>query len=102
MTKEEILDELDALIVEGNSVLNTHFDNSRGGSYVKKYVEEDVYSSWRTKILTFLKIFLPEDNEQIITIRKAKSNFYSDASLCIHILQDIKGYIIKGYIFIKK
>ena len=58
MTKEEILDELDALIVEGNSVLNTHFDNSRGGSYVKKYVEEDVYSSWRTKILTFLKIFL--------------------------------------------
>lgn len=65
-------------------------------------VSASFYNSWKAKVLTFLGMFLTEDNEYMSTLKELKKNMYSNASAGVQILENIKDYIEKGYISMVK
>jgi hypothetical protein len=103
MKKNVAISELKDLIYEGNnSVLPTKWNASDYGVIGgQTQVNYDVYSSWRTKILAFLKIILPVDSDYIKQIEMFHEHYYSNASACIKSLENIIKYIDKGYISIE-
>lgn len=54
MDKQKALKEIDELIKEGQKVLSTKWTEEMG---IYTFVGEEIYYSWRTKTLTFLKMF---------------------------------------------
>ena len=64
MDRQMVLEEIDELNKEGQKVLSTKWTEEMG---VYTFVEEEIYYSWRTKTLTFLKMFLPEEHEYVKT-----------------------------------
>lgn len=99
MEKEQIINEIDELLEEGNRVLATKWDYS-GTNVIdfSTYVDKNSYISWRSKIITFFKMFLSDDNEYFKTIDAISGNYFTNAKICISTLNNVKDYIIKGYL----
>ena len=93
MNKDKILNELDALLVEGEKVLSTRYSFE-----VWEYVDKSRNTAWLTKVVSFLNIFLEPDNNNILAIKRMKQNYYEEAITCIGILMNIKDYVEKGFI----
>lgn len=104
MDKEIVLHELDELVYEGrNRVLSTKWDFS-GTDIIGfgTYVDGDVFYSWRTKTMSFLKLFLPGTHEFVKVFETLTENDYSNAETCVQILENVKEYINKGYIILEQ
>lgn len=99
MEKETILNELDELLIEGNSILSTKWTESMG---IYTYVDEENYYSWRTKVLSFLKLFLSIESDYINVFSELSESSFSNANICVQTLQNIKEYIKKNYISIEQ
>lgn len=99
MEKETILNELDELLIEGNSILSTKWTESMG---IYTYVDEENYYSWRTKVLSFLKLFLSIESDYMNVFSELSESSFSNANICVQTLQNIKEYIKKNYISIEQ
>ena len=93
MDKQVVLNELDALLEEGDKVLAT-----RRCIDVWEYVDKPINIAWKNKIIYFLRMFLQHDDNYILTISKMKQNYYTEARTCYEILERIKDYVEKGLI----
>jgi len=93
MDKEKVLNELDALLAEGEIVLA-----SRRSFEVWEYVDKSLNIAWLNKIVSFLNMFLESDNNNILAIKRMKQNYYEEAVTCVGILKNIKDYVEKGFI----
>lgn len=94
MNKKKALEGIENLIQEGHNVLKTEFNSSMGGTYVNSAI----YNSWLAKALTFLKLFLEDDNEYIKGLQKSHRSYYSEASTRVKIIENVKEYIDKDFI----
>ena len=94
MNKEKALEGIENLIQEGHNVLKTEYNSSMGGTYVNSAI----YNSWLAKALTFLKLFLEDDNEFIKGLQKSHRSYYSEASTRVKIIENVKEYIDKDFI----
>ena len=100
MDKQIILNEVEELIKEGKEeVLSTKWDFS-GTNVISfgTYVDADVFGSWRRKVSSFLKMFLPEEHEYVKAFDSLTKNEYCNASICVQTLENVKQYIEKGFI----
>ncbi|MEL7657861.1 MAG: hypothetical protein AAGU75_18360 [Bacillota bacterium] len=95
MEKNEIIRELKKLITEGDKVLETRY---RDPDIEKHFVRFHVFISWRTKILSYLSLFLAEDNEFIKAFNEIDDNLFYSAKACIELLNSLIEYIKKDYI----
>ena len=93
MNKDEILNELFNLVAEGNQVLYTKWEI---------YVDLDAFKSWRFKVITFLKSFLPETHDFVRLIQELVDNDYENATICVKTLENIMDYIQKEIIHIEQ
>lgn len=99
MDKVTVLSEIDELIKEGQKVLATKWTEEMG---IYTFVGEEIYYSWRTKTLTFLKMFLSEDHEYVKTFAKLTSSDFSYAQICVQTLENLKSYLEKDYISLEE
>lgn len=99
MDRQMVLEEIDELNKEGQKVLSTKWTEEMG---VYTYVEEEIYYSWRTKALTFLKMFLPEEHEYVKTFSELRDSDFTNAQICIQTLENVKSYLEKGYISLEE
>ncbi len=98
MTQEQVISELNELIKEGEkTVLPTKF-YLKDVLFSHAYVDGSIYTGWHTKVLTFLRVFFPEESEYIGKIRKYEQNYYSSASSIISVLNAVIEYLEKGII----
>lgn len=95
MDRQMILEEINELIKEGQKVLSTKWTEEMG---IYTYVGEEIYYSWRTKTLTFLKIFLPEGHDYVKTFSELRDSDFSNAQICAKTLENVKSYLEKGFI----
>ena len=96
MDKNVMLAEIENLIDEGNKkVLASKWQDEYK---IYTFVKEDVYYSWRTKCLTFLKLFIGEDSDYIVPFYELKKNLYKNAATCVQTLENIKEYWEKGFV----
>lgn len=93
MNKEKVLEGIENLIKEGNSVLKTKYDN-----FGVTYVNSALYNSWLAKTLALLKLFLDDENEFVKGLQKPHRGYYSEADTCVKILENVKEYIDKDFI----
>lgn len=99
MEKEMVIAELKELIeLNKREVMSTMWDPSSQIIGARKMVSADVYNGWRTKTISFLKVFLPNDSDYIQQISKLDKNYYSNSSSCIHVLEGLIDYVDKGFI----
>ena len=98
MTKEVLLKELDELLIEGNKVLSTkrHMQGFPG-----IYVDSIKFKGWKTKVITFLKLFLEDRIEIIDVFIKANTTEYAIVASCVQALANVKDYIEKDFIDIE-
>jgi len=92
LTKEQIVTELKSLIEEGNKVLKTVCCND---------VNSAMFVAWHTKVLTFLALFMTEQNKSYINMFKNQyhgSCSFSCADTALKIVCDIAEYVEKGFI----
>lgn len=95
MTREQILNELKAIINEGNTdVLSTKWQTA-GYVYM---VNKGPYDGWRTKVIAFLKMILPPDSEYINAIADKEKHYFANAESCVSILNNLVDHIEKGII----
>lgn len=74
--------------------MKTEYNSNLGGTYVNSAI----YNSWLAKALAFLKLFLEDDNEFIKVLQKSHRSYYSEASTCVKIIENVKEYIDKDFI----
>lgn len=95
MTQEQILNELRAIIDEGDKeVLSTKWESA---GYIHM-VNKGPYEGWRTKTLAFLKLILPENSEYIKAFDDKEKNYFSNAESCEAIIKNLVDHIEKGII----
>lgn len=94
-----ILSEIDELIVEGEKVIGTKWTEAMG---VYDFVQEDLYYSWRIKVLSFLKKFLSDEKDIIDTFSGLREHRFLNAKSCLQTLKNAKTYLEKGYISIEQ
>ena len=94
MNKEKALEGIENLILDGNNVLKTKRNSELGGTYV----DSAMYNSWLVKAITFLKLFLEDDNEFVKGLQKPHRSYYYEASTCVKIIENVKEYIDKDFI----
>ena len=99
MDRQMVLEEIDELNKEGQKVLSTKWTEEMG---VYTFVEEEIYYSWRTKTLTFLKMFLPEEHEYVKTFSELRDSDFNNAQICVQTLGNVKSYLEKGYISLEE
>ncbi|MGN9154745.1 hypothetical protein ACTM9K_14025 [Bariatricus sp. HCP3S3_E12] len=99
MDRQMVLEEIDELNKEGQKVLSTKWTEEMG---VYTFVEEEIYYSWRTKTLTFLKMFLPEEHEYVKTFSELRDSDFTNAQICVQTLGNVKSYLEKGYISLEE
>jgi len=92
MTKEQIFDEINELIAQGNFLSESVWDS---------YIPGAEFYPWQMKIITLLEIILQPKNIYLSKINEC-NNTVSNCSKIITILNDIKFQIEKGIIVIKK
>lgn len=98
---QHISREIDSLVSEGQSILNSKYSPADSGIIsFRTYVDYSQYKPWWTKVRNFLCSFLPPDNTFIIQIDKVEENDYKKAAACIEILKSIKEQVEKGYIIL--
>lgn len=108
MNQNQILDQLDALITQGESqILKSKFSNfgTHGGvtsldpTY---YVDGSLYESWITKLKRVLRLFLSPTDDTITKIAQlSQRNTCTSAKTIINIIKDLKSDIESGMIKIK-
>lgn len=91
MNKEIVIKELDELIAESLRAI-TSYDYGNPTKFIA------ANTSLRAKSMTFLKSFLPEDSEQINTIKSLETKTHHGSETLKNILIDIKEYVNKDYI----
>lgn len=79
MNKERALQGIEALIQDGNNVLKTMRNSELGGTYV----DSAMYNSWLAKAITFLKLFLENDNEIVKGLSGSDCCRFYQAQHCI-------------------
>lgn len=99
MDKTVIIFEIEELMREGQSVLSTKWT---GEMSAYSFVDEEAYYSWRIKTLTFLRIFLPEENEYVKVFAELKECEFTNAQICAQTLDNIRDYLTKGFIDVKQ
>ena len=50
------------------------------------YVDSAMYHSWLAKAMSFLKLFLEDDNELIKGMQKSHRDYYFEAATCVKII----------------
>lgn len=70
MDKTVIISEIEELMREGQILLSTKWT---GEMSIYTFVNQEAYYSWRTKTLTFLRMFLPEESEYVKVFAELKS-----------------------------
>ncbi len=99
MDKDKIIIELDSLIAEGMKILKTKWSPSDSGIIsFHTYVSYDAYISWKTKIVAFLKTFISQDNDYVVSFLKLEKHYYANTETCISLLINIKESIEKDFI----
>ena len=93
MEKDIVLKEFDALLEEGENVLATKYHYNSWD-----YVEDTKISIWKTRILSFLGMFLESDNASIVKIQNMREEDYAEAVTCLGIVKSIKDHVEKGLI----
>lgn len=93
MDKDMVLKELTALVEEGEAVLATKYNYNSWD-----YVEDTKINIWKTRILSFLGIFLESDNANIVKIQNMRDEDYEEAEICMGIVKSIKDHVEKGLI----
>lgn len=95
MNKEIVLSELDELIKEGDMVLSTKEKGNE--STIFNFVNAEEFYGWRTKALSFLKLFLPDDNKLIESFIRFPDPLVTNVIVCHKALENIKSYVEKDF-----
>ena len=102
MEIEQIVEELNELIKEGKEkVLSTKWCATAvlGQPLM---VNSDSFAAWQTKALSFIKLILPPQNDFIKRFEQLNKTYFTQASTCIKILENVVEYINKGFLPFEK
>ena len=98
MKQEQVIEELKALVQEGNdNILPTRY-YPEGFAIAHYYVESSQYAGWFARSLSFLKMILSPDSDFIHKFSALEKHYYSNAKESVSILEGVVEYIEKGFI----
>ena len=91
MQKEEIIEEINNLIIEGNDLIKTKWYNGANLCVAKAR-----YENWHSNIKMLLSSVLPKNNQFLCDIIKYKFNYASNVEAVILNLKSVIRYSEKG------
>ena len=97
MDREQALQEIVSLIVEGKEILTTRA-SAPPGVISPDFVNAAFYSGWYTKSLSFLKLIMKDDNEFVRNFQLYQRNTYKYAVSSVSILEAVEDFVKKGFI----
>lgn len=99
MEKNELIMELNELLREGDGVLKSRASNNDSSNLEIYYLVDDgKYTSWRLKILTFLRKYFEKEHDYINLIESLKDNYLGDAEKIYETLKGLVDLVKKDYI----
>lgn len=100
MDKQQVIEELKDLITEGKEKILTTQWRSEIVLGCPTYVDQSLYAGWHTKVVSFLRIILPDDSEYLKRIIDLEKHYLSHAESAISILENALEYVEKGFLVI--
>lgn len=97
MDQEKVLQEIVSLIGEGKEILMTKV-SPPPGFIAADTVNAALYAGWYAKSLSFLNLFLSDENEFVHNFQLYRKNTHKNAVSSISILEAVAEYLKKGYI----
>lgn len=95
MDKNTVLKEIDELLDEGRKILETKY---RTSTDVFDWVDEASYYSWRKKTIVFFNSIWSDGSEYKTVFEELQTEYYANAQKCVITLENMKDYIVKGFL----